>query len=204
MSQANQNEAYATRITLMQRVQNRYDERAWAEFADVYKRYIYAIIRSMKVSSHDAEEIHQQIMLKLWKLLPTLKVEEIRRFRSYLATIAKNEVLQFIRSQKRRIEREAKACKDQSLDYLESIRISETEEIAQQEWRIHLTNLALKRISDKFSEKAIQVFRLSIDGLSPEAIAEKTGLTLKSVHTFKSRVRRHFTVELEHLRDNLD
>lgn len=158
----------------------------------------------MRVSSHDVEEIHQQIMLKLWKLLPNMNLDEIRRFRSYLATITKNEVLLFIRTQKRRIERESKACQDESLNYLNSIQTSDIEGIANEEWRVHLTNIAFQRISDKFSDKAIEVFRLSLDGLSAEEIGKKTGLTPLSVKTFKSRVRSHLTAELKEIKQTLD
>ena len=197
-------DAYATRITLIQRIQNQYDEDAWAEFADVYSRYIYAIIRSMRISAHDAEEIHQQIIVKLWQVLPELDLNKIRRFRSYLGTMTKNEVLQFIRSETRRIERETKASTDSSLDYLNSIRVADIEEIAESEWRIHLANMALRSIADKFSSKAIDVFRLSINGMSAAAISEKLNLSVNSVQTFKSRVRGHFTAELEHLRQTLE
>ena len=199
-----QDDTNATRITLIQRIQSQYDEDAWAEFADVYSRYIYAIIRSMRISAHDAEEIHQQIIVKLWKVLPELDLNKIRRFRSYLSTITKNEVLQFIRSEKRRLERETIASCDSALDYLNAIRVSEIERIAEAEWRTYLTNMALRQIADKFSAKAIEAFRLSIHGMEPEDIATKMNLTVKSVQTFKSRVRGHFTAELKQLRDNLE
>ena len=151
-----------------------------------------------------AEEIHQQIIVKLWQVLPELDLNKIRRFRSYLGTMTKNEVLQFIRSETRRIERETKASTDSSLDYLNSIRVADIEEIAESEWRIHLANMALRSIADKFSSKAIDVFRLSINGMSAAAISEKLNLSVNSVQTFKSRVRGHFTAELEHLRQTLE
>lgn len=195
---------YLTRRTLIQRVHDQYDENAWEEFAQVYVRYIYAVIRNMNISVHDTEEIHQQVMIKLWKHLPNLDIDQIRRFRSYLGTITKNEVLQFIRSRKRRIAREEKAASDASLNYLNDIRLPDINQIAEEEWRIHLTNMALQNIENLFTEKAMTIFRLSIEGLHASEISKETGMTLSTVNTLKSKVRTRFTAELEQLKLDLE
>ena len=195
---------YLTRRTLIERVSDQHDESAWEKFAQVYNRYIYAVIRNMNISAHDAEEIHQQVMIKLWKHLPELDIDQLRRFRSYLGTITKNEVLQFIRSRQRRIVREEKAAGDASLDYLNKIRVPDVEEIIEAEWRIHLTNIALRNIENLFTENAMTIFRLSIDGLHASEIVQKTGMTLSTVNTLKSRVRSRFTAELEQLKQELE
>ncbi len=195
---------YATRKTLIARVQDQQNERAWEEFIEIYRRYVYAVIRNMNISEADAQDIHQKIMLKLWEHLPKLDIEKITSFRGYLSTITKNEVLQFIRSSKRRVAREEKAAGDSTLSYLNNIRLPDIDKIADQEWRIHLTNLALKNIEHLFSENAIQVFRLSITGLSTDQVSEKTGLSISTVNTLKSRVKTRFNTELEFLKDDLE
>ncbi len=199
-----ENDQYATRKTLIARVQDQHNERAWEEFIEIYKRYIYAVIRNMNISEADAADIHQKIMLKLWGHLPKLDIGKITSFRSYLGTITKNEVLQFIRSSKRRVAREEKAVNDSSLSYLDNIRLPDIDKIADQEWRIHLTNLALKNIESLFSKNAIKVFRLSITGLSTDEVAERTGLSVSTVNTLKSRVKTRFNTELEYLKQDLE
>ena len=74
---------YQTRATLIQRVQNQQDEQSWAEFVQVYRRYIYAIIRSMNISEHDTEDILQQVLINLWNSLPKMDYEKINRFFLY-------------------------------------------------------------------------------------------------------------------------
>lgn len=198
------NDEYATRKTLIARVQDQRNERAWEEFIDVYKRYIYAVIRNMNISEADAADIHQKIILKLWEHLPNLDIGKITSFRSYLSTITKNEVLQFIRSSKRRAAREEKAANDATLSYLNNIRLPDINDIADREWRIHLTNIALKNIESLFSENAIEVFRLSTTGLSAEEVAKRTGLSISTVNTLKSRVKSRFNTELEELKRDLE
>ncbi len=195
---------YATRPSLIQRLKDQHNEEAWKEFARVYSNFIYAVIRNMNISATDTEEIHQQVMVKVWAQLPKMDTEQIRRFRSYLATMTKNEVLHFIRDRKRRIAREEKAANDASLNYLNNIRLPDVEHIAASEWRIHLTNLALDNIESLFSKKAIEIFRLSINGVDPEKIAEQTGSTLSTVNTLKSRVKARFTAELNQLKTELE
>ncbi|WP_322608874.1 RNA polymerase sigma factor [Pontiella agarivorans] len=194
---------YSTRKTLIARIKDQYDEQAWQEFIEFYTRYIYSIIRQMRISEDDADEIHQKVMVKLWAKIPDLNTEEILRFRSYLATVTKNEVRQFIRSRTRRVERENKAYHDDSISYLQSIRLPEIDQIAEEEWRVHLTNLALKKVQTQFSRKAIEAFKLRIQGISYEEIAQRVGLTVGSVKKLTSRVKTSFYAEVEQLKQDL-
>ena len=192
-----------TRLTLIERIKQRYDESAWREFAEIYRGYIYAVIRNLNLSEHDAEEIHQRVMVKLWEKLPTLDTGEIRRFRSYLAGVVKNEVKQFLRSQTRRQNRETLVVEGEAEGFATN-RLPEIEAIAEAEWKIHLTNVALQNIAKDFSQTALEVFRLSIDGLSPDEIAHQTGVGRGSVATLKARVKTRFFQEIDQLRADLD
>ena len=193
----------STRKTLIERVKDQYNEAAWEEFAEIYSRYIYAVIRNMNISQQDTEEIHQKVMIKLWEKLPDMNTEEIRRFRSYLAMVAKNEVKQFIRARSRRQNWESKAAEDASVNYLQSIRLPDIGTIAEKEWQIHLTHLAMKKIEPCFSKKTMEVFRLSLEGIDREEIARRTGIGLGSINTLKARVKSRFFAEIQQLREDL-
>lgn len=194
---------YATRKTLIQRVQDQNNEEAWRELFELYARYVFSILISMNVSQSDADELHQEIMLKLWKRLPELDIENLR-FRNYLSTVTKNTVLNFIRARKRRIEREEKAVSDATISYLNAIRLPKLEEIAEKEWRIYLTHLAMQNIEPLLSKNAITVFKLSLQGLSARQIAEQENITESTVNTLKSRVKSRFKTELDQLRQELE
>ena len=49
---------YKTRKTLLLRIKDQYNDDAWAEFSEVYKRYIYAIIRRMNINAADACDLY--------------------------------------------------------------------------------------------------------------------------------------------------
>jgi RNA polymerase sigma-70 factor (ECF subfamily) len=195
---------YQTRITLIQRVQNQHDAASWEDFVRIYRNYVYAIIRSMNISEHDAEDLVQQLMLNMWNKLPDTDIKQIRRFRSWLATITKNFVTDFIRKRIRETQRMEKAEQDASISYLKAIRLPDIDRIAEQEWKLHIANLALENIEPLFSGHAIEVFRLSLDGMEIQAIAEKLGLQENSVYRLRSRVKKRLILEIEHLRAELD
>jgi len=195
---------YQTRATLIQRVQNQQDEQSWEEFVRVYRRYIYAIIRSMNISEHDTEDILQQVLINLWNSLPKMDYDKINRFRSWLSTVTKNCVTDFIRKRMRDANRLEKASKDDTLTYLKAIRLPEIDDIAEREWEIHLTNLALENIESLFSGKAVEAFRLTLQGKCVEEIAEELDLKENSVYRLKNRVKERLIQEIRHLRTELE
>ena len=195
---------YQTRATLIRRVQNQHDDESWEEFVRVYRRYIYAIIRSMNISEHDTEDILQQVLINLWNSLPKMDYDKIKRFRSWLSTVTKNCVTDFIRKRTRDANRLKKAGKDETLVYLKAIRLPEIDAIAEREWEIHLTNLALENIESLFSGKAVAAFRLTLKGRSVEEIAKELDLKENSVYRLKNRVKDRLIQEIMHLREELE
>ena len=84
--------------TMLLRLRDKHDDDSWEEFVSYYKQYIYNIVRYMKLNHHDATEIVQLVIIKLWKKLPTFKYDEHRgRFRNWLHTVTANQVKDFLR-----------------------------------------------------------------------------------------------------------
>ena len=59
----------------------------------------------------------------------------------------------------------------------------------EREWEIHLTNMALDNIEPLFSGKAVDAFRLTLQGKSVEEIANELELKENSVYRLKNRVK---------------
>lgn len=197
-------ESFQTRITLIQRVTDQYDEASWEDFSNIYYGYVYAIIRRMNMSAEDAEDLVQQVLLTVWKKIPETDVTQIRRFRSWLAKITRDLVINFIRKRSRDANRIKKVEADETLYHVESIPLPDIDEIAEKEWKLHLTHLALKKIEPLFSGRAIQVFRLNLDGMGIGEIAEKLNLEENSVYRLRNRVKKKLMNEIILLRDMLE
>lgn len=152
------NDPYKTRQTLIQRVKESPDERSWEEFISTYQPYIKAIVRNMNIVEHDAEDIVQQVMLKVWKNIGELENDPNKRFRSWLGTITANCVRGFIRKRRSDTARLEKASRDETLSYIDSIRLPEIDRIAEQRWGVHIFNLALDRIERLFQVRRFRFF----------------------------------------------
>ena len=85
-----------------------------------------------------------------------------------------------------------------------TIKVPAIEHIAEREWEIHLKNMALENIEPLFSGKAVEVFKLSLTGMSVEEIASKLELKENSVYRLKNRVKERLIQEIIHLREELE
>ncbi len=193
-----------TRLTLILRVKDQHDEASWEDFVRIYHGYIYAIIRKMNISATDCEDLVQQLLLKIWKKLPQTDVKEIRSFRSWLAKITRELVIDFIRKCSREAKRLEQAERDSTMSYLSAIELPDIDRIAEREWKLHLTHLALTNIEPLFLGRTIEVFRLSIEGMEIKEIAQKLDLQENSVYRLRNRVKKRLKQEIARLRDELE
>ena len=198
------NDVYKTRQTLIQKVKNQHDENAWEEFLQIYHKYIFAIIRASGIDKNDAGDILQEILLRLWNRLPEMDEGEIRRFRSYLATITRNCIMDFLRKKMRHKGKMEKVHELGGESHLDTIQLPEIDKIAKREWENYLTNQALKNIAKSFSGKAIEVFILSSKGHEIDAIAKQLELASQSVYRLRSRVKAKLIEEVARLRSELE
>ena len=194
-------EQYNTRQTLIQRLKKGQSEQSWADFLRIYHPYIRAIIRNMGITGSDADDLVQQVLIRLWKHIDSYLPE--KRFRTWLSCITGNCVRDHIRKSIRDSERMKDVSKSDHLAYLIPIRQADIEEIAEREWEIHLTNMALDRIRDKFSGRAIQVFMMSLKGADVREISRQMELKENSVYRLKNRVKHRLIEEIKLLREEL-
>ena len=197
-------DVYKTRLTLIKKIQDQHDEKAWEEFIEIYKKYVYAIIREVGIPQHDVEDILQRVMLNLWKRLPEMEADEIRRFRSYLGRMTQNAIYEYMRKKGQRAVRLEKAVNNPDLNYDKSVDLPEINEIVKREWEHYLTNLAMENISQQFAGNAIEAFTLSMKGMELDAIAEKLNIKPHSVYRLRSRVKERLIQEVKRLRSELE
>ena len=80
-----------TRVTLIGKAKDQNDDRAWAEFTAYYRKYIYNLVRRIGLNHHDADEVVQITLVKIWNAIPEFQYKpEKGRFRSWICCIAGN------------------------------------------------------------------------------------------------------------------
>ncbi|EDM25555.1 probable extracytoplasmic function alternative sigma factor [Lentisphaera araneosa HTCC2155] len=190
-----------TRQTLIARLRDQHDEESWETFAQIYRRYIYVVIRRMNLSHSEAEDLVQEILFKVWNKLPELNYNPHKaRFRTWLSTVIKNHVISYIRSSQSHSNKLSKAAEEMNETYSDH----EIDEIIRKEWENYISNMAMERIKKSFPGQALKVFEMSLEGKSVAEIAETLNLKENSVYKSKNRVKARLIEEISLLRSDLE
>ena len=193
-----------TRQTLLEKIRDKHDEDSWEDFVFYYRQYIYVVVRSMNMHHHDAEEIVQIVLLKVWEKLPDFKYDrEKGRFRGWLCRVTGNIVKNYLRSRKSQINRVEKFKQQEEIHYLNSVSLPEIENIASREWENYIANIAWKNIENNFKDHVKECFLLMSDEVPVGDIAVKLGISESSVYVYKKRVLDRLFEEINRLERDL-
>lgn len=189
-----------TRQTLIERIRDQHNELAWEEFVSSYESYIYAIIRRMGISAEDSKDIHQDVILNIWKKLPEYRRNPNSRFRSWLSTVTSNAVKYFIRAS---VNKNKKHNRYEEVFNEQKNSESVLEKIADEEWELFIAEKALNNIKEAFHGRGIEVFQKSLNGESIPEIASSVGIEESSVYQLRARVKKSLTKEIARLKEEL-
>jgi RNA polymerase sigma factor (sigma-70 family) len=77
------------------------DQGAWGEFAERYGRKIYGWCRHWQLQEADAEDVTQQVLLKLAHKMQTFTYDPAKSFRAWLKTVTHHAWRDFVEGHKR-------------------------------------------------------------------------------------------------------
>jgi RNA polymerase sigma-70 factor (ECF subfamily) len=100
----------STHLTLLERVRT-LDPQSWSEFVRLYDSlftgYVESISRryQLALKDHDREDVKQDLLIKLYRALPTFQLDrsERGRFRTWLWQVAHNVTIDWVRQNRRRL-----------------------------------------------------------------------------------------------------
>ena len=164
------------------------DEGAFADLMRGYYAFVYAIVIEIVNNPHDAEEVVQDTFLNAYRGLA--QYEEQTKFRSWLATIARNRALNWLRAQR-----------------MDTVSINEVEERALQtpntlddqlirDEQRELIRRAMETLSQKDREIAHSYY---LDGASYDELTRTHGLSYKAIAFRLSRAKQRLTKRLQYL-----
>jgi len=150
-----------------------------------YSKNLYAFVWSITKDHFAAEEVTQLVFLKVWE--KRSQINEHLFFKSFLFSIAYHETISWLRkekSQKRIIS---------EFVYDSRLLTNETEQLVE----FHNIEGYANQLIEELPEKRKQIFILSREqGLSNKEIAEKLGISIKTVEN-------QMTNALKYLREKL-
>jgi len=186
-----------TRYTLIERAVSKNDEEAWKELLQIYRNFLFFLVRKLNVSENDQDDIVQLISIKLSNKLSTYN-KDIGTFRSWLGQITRNEVFLYFRKQRTNKESLNRTLSEKD-QWIEPYSEPEIQAIIDKQWRNYITNLALDKLQEKFPGNSIEIFKLSAQGEDTDSIANKLGVTKDSIYTLRNRIKKQLIVEVKQL-----
>ncbi len=184
-----------TSLTLLHRLRSdEQDQEAWQQFVDRYGARIYDWCLNRKLETADAQDVTQEILLRLASQMRTFEYDPKKSFRGWLRRVTENAIIDFFRSNK------------QDRGKGGSSLISLKNEPARVDLAAHLGEVfdlemmdeAKSRVQKRVTEKRwLSWHLLTHTNLSGKEVAEKLGVSVGVAYANKSQIQKMIQAEIE-------
>jgi RNA polymerase sigma-70 factor (ECF subfamily) len=189
-----------TSLTLMMRVQqDPADPRAWDEFVQRYQPIIRAWCLRWGSQASDADDVAQQVLIKLLGAMKKYHYDPAHGFRGWLKTVTRNAWLDFVGSRRRTPGQDGGrlASVADSHDALADLE-QQIEDAFEQE----LLELAMRRVEQRVKPTTWEAFRLThVENLSGAEAARRLNIPASQVFVAKHRVLKLLKEEVRGLKE---
>jgi RNA polymerase sigma-70 factor (ECF subfamily) len=176
---------YSTHTTLLTRLSEGVDPRAWKEFHDRYVALIRSFARRYGMQPVDCDDVAQEVLLNLSRAMKSFQYDPSKgRFRAYLKTLTLHTIFRNLRQKKDHGPLEVNEVEEKA-----AATDPEVEAMWEDEWRHYHIRLAMGRLGKEFSEKDRMAFsEYALMDRSATETAESLGLSVDQVYQAKSRI----------------
>jgi RNA polymerase sigma factor (sigma-70 family) len=185
-----------TPLTLMMRVQQHpADPRAWDEFVQKYHPMIRAWCLKWGAQPSDADDVAQQVLIKLLSAMRTYRYEPTITFRRWLKSVTHHAWIDFVR---RPQTRQASSWLDSVADSTDAL--ADLENQVEEAHEREVVELAMRRVEPRVKPRTWEAFRLtSIENRPGTEVAERLGMPVSHVFVHKHRVLKLLEAEVKSL-----
>ena len=185
-----------TRVTLLAQLrQDPSDQAGWDEFVERYGPHIYRWCRQWKLQDADAEDVTQDILVKLTQKLRGFAYDPSRSFRGWLKTVAHPAWRDFEDSR-----RCAQRAAGESQAHELMLTLEAREDLAQkleEAFDLELLEAAKVRVRLRVAPHTWEAFRLmALEGLPVAEVAARVHLQVAMVYVAKSKVQKMLQEEI--------
>lgn len=188
-----------TRITLLGRLRGDPSNQAiWAEFVDHYGGKIYSWCRKWALQDADAQDVTQNVLLKLADKMRSFEYDPARSFRAWLKTLTHHAWSDYLESRRR----PGRGSGDSDVaDMLQSIEArDDLLRHLETEFDRELFEEAMTRVRLRVAPQTWEAFRLTaLEGLSGAEASERIAMQTAQVYVAKRRVQKMLTAEIAKL-----
>jgi RNA polymerase sigma factor (sigma-70 family) len=192
------NEAPTTQPSLLIRLRDQGDERAWAEFTEIYAPLVQQLAQRRGLQDADAQDLCQDVFRAVARAIEHFDPDPARgSFRGWLSRIAGNLIIN-LRVAQRRHPRGTGDTDIQRLLEEQPDLLAEESALFESEYRKRLLAWAAERVRGSFSEAMWQAFwRTGVEGQPVKDVAEALGMSIGTVYQYKSRVVARIRREID-------
>jgi RNA polymerase sigma-70 factor (ECF subfamily) len=183
-----------TSLSLLHRLRQGADPQDWQRFVQLYTPLLFCWARRAGAQEADAADLVQEVLILLFRKLPTFDYDGTRSFRGWLRTVLLNKWRDTCRhraagpDQHDGLDPEAAADRDHEQE--------------EREDRQRLVARALELIRADFQSHTWQAFwEFFTSGRDAAAVAADLGVRVEVIYSAKCRVLRRLRQELEGLLD---
>jgi RNA polymerase sigma factor (sigma-70 family) len=178
-----------TRSSLLLRLKDPRDERAWSEFVEIYGPLLHRLARKRGLQEADASDLAQEVYGAVGRAIERGDYDpEKGTFRGWLFRIARNLMVNLLI----REGRHPRGTGDSEMGALLEARPApgpEESALIDSEYKLRLLQWATERVRCEFSETTWAAFwRAGVEGGRAKDVAEALGMTPGAVYRCKSRV----------------
>jgi RNA polymerase sigma factor (sigma-70 family) len=191
-----------TSVTLMMRVQKfPADPRAWDEFVERYRPMIRAWCLKWHLQDSDADDVVQDVLVKLVAAIRKFQYDPARSFRAWLKTVTHHALSDFVASQRKDPGRTAGSI-DMIADSAEAR--TDLEQRLEDAFDAEVLELAMHRVKKRVKPGTWDAFHLTVvEGLSGAVAAARIQIPVAHVFVAKNRVQKMLQEEARILKKNL-
>jgi RNA polymerase sigma factor (sigma-70 family) len=172
------------------------DQAAWAQFADRYGRKIYGWCRQWNLPEADAEDVTQDVLLKLAGKMREFEYDPSKSFRAWLKTVTRHAWLDACSARK-----VTAAGGSQVLELLQAVEARE--DLVRQldeEFDRELLDEAAARVRVRVTPRTWEAFeRTAVRGESGAEAGRALGMKVAAVFVARSKVQKMLREELQKL-----
>jgi RNA polymerase sigma factor (sigma-70 family) len=192
-----------TRASLLVRLQDPQDERAWSEFLEIYTPLVYQLARRRGFQDADAQDLSQEVFRAVAGAIDGWDPDPAKgSFRAWLFRIARNLMINSMAKQRRHERGSGDSDIKRLLEEHPEPSVDST--LFDEEYKRRLFGWASEQIRVEFREGSWLAFwKTSVEGEEPRHVAETLGITVGAVYIARCRVMARLRQKIEQVEGSL-